>query len=61
VDSRVGKVSQQERDGRVIWDTLVDEGLEQHGLESIEDVIRTTEGKLKALKGVVEKKRNGMA
>jgi hypothetical protein len=61
VDSRIGKVSQQERDGKVIWNTLVDEGLEQHGLESIEDVIRTTEGKLKALKGVVEKKRNNMA
>jgi hypothetical protein len=61
VDSRVGKVSQESRDGKMIWKNLVNEGLEEQGVEDIEDVIRTTESKLNALKRVVEKKRDIMA
>jgi len=57
IDSRIEKVSKDDRDGRVIWNTLVSEGLVEQGLEKVEDVIRTTEGKLQALKGVVEKRK----
>lgn len=57
IDTRIRKVSKEERDGQLIWNNLADNGLSDGGLEDVEDAIRTTEGKLKALKAVVEKKK----
>jgi hypothetical protein len=41
----------------LLWKNLGGDSLTNEGLEDVEDAIRTTEGKLKALKGLVEKKR----
>jgi hypothetical protein len=61
IDSRIGKVSKETRDGQVIWNNLVNEGMTQAGLEEVEDAIQITEGKLKALKGAVGRKRSNTA
>jgi VAD1 Analog of StAR-related lipid transfer domain len=57
IDSRIGKANKEERDGQLIWNSLAKDGVGNKGLDEVEDAIRTTEGKLKALKGIVEKKK----
>jgi hypothetical protein len=57
IDTRIGIVSKKERDGLLIWNNLASDGLSEGELEEVEDAIRTTEGKLKALKAVVEKRK----
>ena len=57
IDTRIGSVSKEERDGRLIWNNLAGDGLTEQGMEEIEEAIRTTEGKLNALKAVVEKRK----
>ena len=57
IDTRIGSVSKEERDGQLIWNNLATDGLTEPGLEEVEDAIRTTEGKLKALKALVEKRK----
>ena len=57
IDTRIGSVSKEERDGRLIWNNLANDGMTEQGLEELEDAIRTTEGKLRALKAVVEKRK----
>jgi VAD1 Analog of StAR-related lipid transfer domain len=61
IDSRIGKVSKDMRDGQVIWNNLANEGMTQDGLEEVEDAIQITEAKLKALKGAVGRKRSNTA
>jgi hypothetical protein len=57
IDTRVGSISKEERDGRLIWNNLANEGVLDGGLGDVEEAIRTTEGKLKALKAAVEKRK----
>ena len=57
IDTRVGSISKEERDGRLIWNKLAKDGISNGGLDDVEEAIRTTEGKLKALKAAVEKRR----
>ena len=57
IDSRIEQVSKQEIDGRLIWNNLVMDRMGNRGLDEIQDAIRTTEGKLNALKGIVEKRK----
>jgi len=59
IDSRIEQVSKQEIDGKLIWNNLamVDGMVGNQGLDEVQDAIRTTEGKLSALKGIVEKRK----
>lgn len=57
IDTRIRCISKQERDGQLIWNNLACEGAPESGLQELEDAIRTTEGKLNALKAVVEKRK----
>ena len=57
IDTRVGSISKEERDGRLIWNKLANDGVSEGGLGDVEEAIRTTEGKLKALKAAVEKRK----
>ena len=57
IDTRVGSISKEERDGRLIWNNLASDGISNGGLDDVEESIRTTEGKLKALKAAVEKRK----
>ena len=57
IDTRIGSVSKEERDGQLIWNNLANNGVREEGLDEVEDAIRTTEGKLKALKAAVEKRK----
>jgi hypothetical protein len=57
IETRIESVAKDERDGHLLWQNLGGDSLTDEGLEDVEDAIRTTEGKLKALKGLVEKKR----
>jgi hypothetical protein len=58
IDTRIGRVSKEERDGQLIWNNLASDGLMEQDLKEVEDAIRTTEGKLKALKAMVEKRKD---
>jgi hypothetical protein len=57
IESRIESVSKEERDGQFLWQHLGGDSLTAEGLEDVEDAIRTTEGKLKALKALVEKRK----
>jgi len=58
IDTRVASVSKEERDGRLIWNNLANDGIiSERGIDDVEEAIRTTEGKLNALKAAVEKSK----
>lgn len=59
IDSRIEQVSKQEIDGKLIWNNLAMANgmVGEQKLDEIQDAIRTTEGKLNALKGIVEKRK----
>jgi VAD1 Analog of StAR-related lipid transfer domain len=60
VDTRVGEINRNSKDGQVIWNRLNGEELGDEGIREVEDVIRTTEGKLDALKSVLAKHRGSV-
>ena len=57
IDTRVGSISKEDRDGRLICNNLAKEGISDVGLVDVEEAIRTTEGKLKALKAAIAKRK----
>jgi hypothetical protein len=57
IDTRIGSVTKEGRDGQLIWNNLAADGIPEKGLEEVKDAIRITEGKLNALKAEVEKKK----
>ena len=61
IDARVGVVKKEHRDGQVMWRNLMSVDGTPEGLDEVEDAIRTTEGKLVALKAAVEKRRGRSA
>ena len=61
IDARVGAVNKEHRDGGVMWGNLMSVDGSQEGLDEVAEAIRTTEGKLVALKAVVEKRKRRSA
>ena len=61
IDARIGSVKKESRAGQVMWDNLMSAGGTKGELAEVEEAIRTTEGKLLALKAAVEKRKRGSA
>jgi VAD1 Analog of StAR-related lipid transfer domain len=52
IDTRVKNICEEERDGQLIWNNFAEQ-FGPSGIQEVQDAIRFTEGKLKALKRVV--------
>lgn len=61
IDARVGVVKKEHRAGQIMWDNLMNVDGSREGLDEVEEAIRTTEGKLVALKAAVEKRKGRSA
>ena len=57
IDTRIESVTKEELDGDVLRQNLGDQGLTDESLEDVENAIRTTEGKLNALKALIQKRK----
>ena len=57
IDTRIESVTKEALDGDSLRQNLGDHVLTDEGLEDVENAIRTTEGKLKALKALVKKRK----
>jgi hypothetical protein len=61
IDARIGSVDKESRAGQVLWGNLMSADGTQGELAEVEEAIRTTEGKLVALKAAVEKRKKESA